>query len=79
MIYSFSVIYNIGVMNKKSERLNTNNRNAIYSSQQGKGTISVLTQDGNSETILRLCDNLYFMSKDSIVIAKKSVTHGCKD
>lgn len=58
-------------MNKKLGRLNTNKRNTIYSSQQGIGTISVLTKDSNSETILRLCDNLYFMSKDSIVISKK--------
>lgn len=66
-------------MNNKSENLEIFQQNIPFDIQYQKMNYSNHQYESNHEAILRLCDNILFMSEDRIIPDKIALAHDCKD
>lgn len=66
-------------MNNRPSKSKISKLSTSYFAKHQNGTYSVPEYESNHEAILRLCDNIFFMTQDSITLEKKSLEHECKD
>lgn len=66
-------------MNNPLNKLETSKHKSYYFTERQNNTFTTSELESNHEAILRLCDNILFMSEDSNILDKIVLTHDYKD
>ena len=73
------MVYDLNDMNNRLIKLDIPKHNTSDFVVQQNQILSISKYESNQDAILRLCDNILFMSEDSIILNNISVSHDCND